>query len=181
MCHLTAFEAGVPVAAPLLPEITKSQSTCGSEFLVFAMEYIEQDSIDNPEDFFQFCSSLIDTVMTLHNKAELLHCDLKPGNIRWNKGVVRLLDFGHAQSRINTTWAPGTQGFEATEILNKMPCSAKTDAFSVGRIFLTLVEEVENSLQQEPNELERIYNILREIGENLAHSDLESRLSLTGA
>lgn len=180
--HQEAFEAGVPVAAPVFPEIARSRSTCGSEYLVFAVEYIHDDFVANSGDFFQFCRSLIDTVMKLHSKAGMLHCDLKPDNIRWSNGVVRLIDFGHAQSISEATWVPGTQGFEAPEILNRMPCSTKTDAFSVGRIILEVLEMLqEGGWLQEKNQQPLICSILHHIAENLADSDPDTRWSLTKA
>ncbi len=181
MCHQIAFKAGVPVAAPVLPDVAKYSSESGSEHLIFVVEYIDQDPIESLDEIVQFCDSLIDTVMKLHDKAGLLHCDLKPGNIRWRNGVVRLIDFGRAQRRDNAIWIRGTKGFEATEILNELPCSTKTDAFSVGRIILQLVDELENVWQSETTQEKAICNMLHGVGENLVHSDPEARLLLTDA
>ncbi len=184
MCHQTAFKTGVPVAAPILAEVAKSSSTNGSEYLVFAVEYIDQDSIESiesPERFFQFCDSLIDTVMKLHDRAGLLHCDLKPENIRWSNGVVRLIDFGRSQSRNSAIWVRGTEGFEATEILDRLPCSTKTDAFSVGRIILTFLETLENIWRNMASQEKAICDMLRGVGEDLAHCDPEARLTLIDA
>lgn len=174
--HRKAFEAGVPVAAPLLPEIAKSTSYDGSAaYLVFAVDYIHQDHIDGPDDFLQFCNALMNTVNKLHNQAGLLHCDLKPDNLRWSLGVVKLIDFGHAQSIGKATWYPGTKGFEAPEILKRMPNSTSTDAFSVGRIILTVWGGLE-TYHETP-----ICKMLRQVAENLSNDDPQLRWSLTEA
>ena len=174
--HKHAFEAGVPVAAPVLPEIARSMSSCGSEYLVFAVEYIKQDNIEDEADFCKFCCSLIETVIKLHNQAKLIHGDIKPDNLRWSNGVVRLIDFEHAQSISKAEWAPGTKGYQAPEIMNKMPCSTKTDAYSVGRTILKVWEKLRDDQQnQHP------CHILQEIALNLTASDPESRWSLSQA
>lgn len=179
--HQKAFEAGVPVAAPVLPEMAKSQSANGSEYLIFAADYIHEDHIESPRDFLQFCSALIDTVEKLHNQAGILHCDLKPDNIRWSNGEVRLIDFGHAQSITKATWCRGTEGFEAPEILKKMPNSTKTDAFSVGQIILTLLGRFKDGWLQDGSHYGRFCNILEQLAKHLTDTNPRSRWSLATA
>jgi tRNA A-37 threonylcarbamoyl transferase component Bud32 len=181
-CHRKAFNAGVPVATPVLPDIARSQSADGSEYMVFAVDYIHQDGIEDPSVLLQFCSALIGTVMKLHHQAGLLHCDLKPDNIRWSNGVVKLIDFGHAQSISEATSTPGTNGFEAPEILKQKPNSTKTDAFSVGRIILSGLEQFEDQGWEEGSLLDsNICNFLGQLSKNLTNADPESRWSLTKA
>jgi Protein kinase domain len=179
--HRKAFEAGVPVAAPVLPRIARTKIADGSEYLVFAVEYIPKDSIEDPWVFLDFCGALIHTVKKLHHQAGLLHCDLKPGNVRWSNGVVKLIDFGRAQSISEATSTPGTKGFEAPEILNQMPNSVKTDAFSVGRIVLSGLERFEDQGWEEGSQESDICNVLRQMAVKLTDTDPESRWSLTTA
>ena len=175
--HRRAFEAGVPVATPVLSELAKSTCSCGLEYLVLAVEFIATDDMKTMIDLWHFCSSLIKTVLTLHEKAGMVHCDLKPPNLRWNKGVVRLIDFEHAQDIANAAWAPGTDGFEAPEILEGMPCSTKTDAFSVGRIISEIMEAFLRG-QTSPREQNQMLNILHEISLKLTDADPHQRWSL---
>ena len=143
---------------------------------MFAVEYIQQDNIEDAAGFWKFCCSLIETVIKLHNKAQLLHGDLKPDNLRWSNGVVRLIDFEHAQIIGKAQWAPGTKGYQAPEIMNKMPCSTKTDAYSVGRTILTVWEKLRYDHQNQHR-----CHILQEIALNLTASDPDSRWSLAQA
>jgi Protein kinase domain len=179
--HRQAFMAGVPVGAPVLPSIVRSKDADGSEYLVFAVEYIHEDCIDDPRDLGQYCFALIDTVNKLHNQAGLLHCDLKPDNVRWSTGVVKLIDFEHAQTISEAAWSPGTQGYEAPEILKRMPNTMKTDAFSVGQIILKMLERLEDQGWAGGTRQEPICNVLRQIAENLTCPDPVSRWSLPKA
>ena len=52
--------------------------------------------------------------------AKMLHCALKPENLQWNQGVVSLIDFEHAQDIANSSWAPGTEGYEAPEVFKNI-------------------------------------------------------------
>jgi serine/threonine protein kinase len=99
-----ALNAGVPVAAPVLPEIVLATSSSGLNHLVFAVEYIHEDAIQTIEDIVRFSESLIKSVVKSHDAAGLLHCDLKPANVRWSNGVVNLIDFGHAQPINLAVW-----------------------------------------------------------------------------
>jgi serine/threonine protein kinase len=180
--HREAFEAGVPVAAPYLPRIERSKSSDGSEYLVFAVDYLHQDSIGDLWVFLEYCAALIDTIKKLHHQAGLLHCDLKPDNVLWSDGLVKLIDFGHAQSISEARSTPGTRGFEAPEILKKkMANSMQTDAFSVGQIILSGLERFEDQSWEEGSQQREICNVLGQIAENLTDADPESRWFLTKA
>lgn len=173
-----ALDAGVPVAAPVLPEIVRATSSSGIDHLVFAVEYIHEDAIRTIEDVVQFSESLIQSVMKLHDAAGLLHCDLKPANVRWSKGVVSLIDFGHAQPINLAVWVPGTRGYQAPEIVDRMPCSVMTDAFSVGRTIIETLETFCNDGNQEEN---HPYVILDNVGCRLCDPTFDSRWSLQQA
>jgi hypothetical protein len=68
--------------------------------------------------------------------AKMLHCDWKPANLRWSNGVVRLIDFEHAQDISDSAWAPDQE----PEILNGKPCTIRTDAFAVGAIIANKIK-----------------------------------------
>lgn len=63
-----------------------------------AVEFIPTDvhDMETSKKLWQFSLSLMDTVLALHQKAHMLHGDLKPANLQWWQGVVRLIDFEHA-------------------------------------------------------------------------------------
>ena len=99
MLQWRAHSYNVPVASPVSKELIKSQpQQAGHEYLVAAMEFVDFDEIDTiDDDVISFSVALLSTVKRLHSKAAILHCDLKPNNVRWSKGVVKLIDFGRAQ------------------------------------------------------------------------------------
>jgi len=177
--HKQAYNAGIPVAVPVLSELAKSSCSRGFVYLVFAVEYIHQDDIDTFGDLWQFSCSLMETVLMLHQKAKMLHCDLKPGNLRWHKNVVRLIDFEHAQDIANPDFAPGTEGYQAPEILNGMPCSTKTDAFAVGKTIFNLLSAFR--MEKLSSEEKQPYFLLQDVSLKLADPHPDSRWSLSQA
>ncbi len=68
----------------------------------------------------------------LHRR-DILHCDLKPGNVLVdNSGVVRVLDFGLASSRAKGTSLAGTVHYIAPELLNGAPTTSRSDIYAAG-------------------------------------------------
>ena len=172
-----AYKAGIPVAAPVLDKLVRSPSASGSEYLIFAVEYIHNENVRDEKNFLQFCTSLIEAVIKLHEKAGLLHCDLKPSNMRWSNDSVRLIDFGHSQPIHNATWSPGTEGYEAPEIVKgKVPCSTKTDAFSVGASIMKVWKELNESIR-----MNQVCQAVHRIAGRLQDSDPDKRWSLPQA
>ena len=170
-----AYQAGGPVAAPMLSELAKSTCSCGCEYLVMAVEFIPNDGMETCRKLWQFS---FHAVLTLHQKAGRLQCDLKPGNMRWNNGVVRLIDFEHALDiAANAKWARGTEGYQAPEILEG---STKTDAYSVGATIANIMEAFWRD-QQDDDESNQILDMLQEISRNLTDSDPQRRWSLERA
>ena len=76
------------------------------------------------------------------HKANMLHCGLKPDNVRWNNDTTKLIDFEMAQPIVNTTWNPRQLGYMVPEVLKKQPCSIQTDAYAVGMTILAKLERL---------------------------------------
>lgn len=179
MSHHQAYKAGVPVAAPILSGLARSTCCCGIDYLLFAVAFIKEDRIETIEQLWQFCRSLVETVLTLHQKAKMLHGDLKLANLRWSDGLVRLIDFEHAQDITNATWAPGTVGYQAPEIMDGMPCSMRTDAFSVGKVISKRLEKLKEDYLL--GQQKHLCDILRNISLRLTDSNPERRWTLSKA
>eukprot|EP00549_Striatella_unipunctata_P010584 CAMPEP_0118719940 /NCGR_PEP_ID=MMETSP0800-20121206/29813_1 /TAXON_ID=210618 ORGANISM="Striatella unipunctata, Strain CCMP2910" /NCGR_SAMPLE_ID=MMETSP0800 /ASSEMBLY_ACC=CAM_ASM_000638 /LENGTH=760 /DNA_ID=CAMNT_0006627483 /DNA_START=71 /DNA_END=2353 /DNA_ORIENTATION=- len=128
-----AHDKHVPVACPLFKELVKSQDSNGTLYLVMAMEILGNDKIDSLEELLRFALSLIRAVSSLHKDAGILHGDLKPSNVRWSNGMVKLIDFGNAQWESKAQWLPGTEGYEAPEVESKQCVTRMSDAFSIGK------------------------------------------------
>jgi hypothetical protein len=177
--HKHAFDAGVPVAFPVLEEIVRSKPSDGIEYFVFVTEYLEEDAIGTPEELLQFSISLIETVLKLHNKARMLHCGLKPANVRWNKGVVKLIDFGSAQKMKGAICHPGPRFYTAPEVDREEPCSVKSEAYSVG----ATIRDTRHKLigEHQVDEENEICKILEEAGDKLTRFEPGSRWSLKQA
>ena len=145
MLQWRAHSYNVPVASPLSKELIKSKPhQAGHEYLVAAMEFVDFGEIHTIDDVISFSVALLSTVEKLHSKATVLHCDLKPNNVRWSKGVVKLIDFGRAQLLAEAKNVPGTRGYEAPEVERGEVPSIASDAFSAGKTIAFFFEQVLN-------------------------------------
>lgn len=116
--------------------------------------------------------SLISAVKDLHEKASLLHCDIKPDNVLWDgtNTCIRLIDFGHSQSEMGAKFYPATEKFEAPEIINRQPHSHKTDAYSVGATILFVLEEA-GYIAEEGVTQHQSLSMIHKIGMNLVEEN----------
>ena len=143
MLQWRAQSYNVPVASPLSKELIKSKpQQVGHEYLVAAMEFVDFDEIDTIDDVIFFSIALLSTVERLHSKAAVLHCDLKPNNVRWSKGVVKLIYFGRAQLLAEAKNVPGTRGYEAPEVERGEVPAIASDAYSAGKTIGYFFEQV---------------------------------------
>lgn len=112
MLHWRVHNSNVPVAVPVFEDLIKSvaRKSGGREYLAAAMEFVGFDEIETIDHAVSFSVSLVSAVGRMHSNAGVLHCDLKPNNARWSKGVVKLLDFGHAQLLAEAKPVSGTRG-----------------------------------------------------------------------
>ena len=110
-----------------------SLSVAGSKQIT--LHSSSQHYVDTQDNLLAYSISLIENVLKLHTKANIMHCDIKLQNVQWNgesKSVV-LLDFGYAQRIEEVCPVLGTSGFEAPEVVQGQENTPKTDAFSEGR------------------------------------------------
>lgn len=79
-------------------------------------------------------SQVAQALAAVHAK-EIVHGDIKPGNILVSDGGARLVDFGVAR-RIASPDAPthGTPDYTAPEIIDGRPSSAKSDVYGLGLV-----------------------------------------------
>ena len=75
-CHNQAFNAGVPVAEPVLSELSRSTCSRGFEYLLFATEFIHEDVLEtlriffaDSRVFFQQASGVDEQVVKIHGVA----------------------------------------------------------------------------------------------------------------
>ena len=174
--HLkSAQESGIPVANLVIPKITESQVE-DAKFFTLATLYVDHDtSTVPPDDVLPFAASLVSAVDELHNKTGILHCDIKPENIRWDDVTksIMLVDFGHAQLEDGARSYRSTEGFEAPEILEKRPHSRKTDAYAVGRTLLKVLAKSRELLPE--------HGVVKEVAEKLVADSPFDRWSLKEA
>jgi serine/threonine-protein kinase ULK/ATG1 len=75
--------------------------------------------------------------------AHILHRDLKPGNILFHDGVVKLADFGFCKElgreREMTATMVGSPLYMSPEILKGLPYDARADVWSLGVIFYEML------------------------------------------
>ena len=90
-----------------------------------------------------YIRNLIEALKYLHEERNIVHCDLKPGNIfLTDKLEVKLGDFGLAK-RITSDYTPSNNGgtiyYMAPESLKKSKCSYKVDIWAIGIIIYELL------------------------------------------
>ena len=106
----------------------------------------------------------------------MLHGDLKPANLRRSDGIVRLIDHEHAQDIGKAEWASGTVDI----ILDELPCSTMTEAYSVGKTISRQMEDVPKENLRRPQH-EKVWDSLHDVSLKLTDSNSEKRWSLNKA
>ena len=178
MMQWRAHSYNVPVASPLSKELIKSKpEQAGQEYLVAAMELVDFDEIDTIDDVISFSIALLSTVERLHSKAAILHCDLKPNNVRWSKGVVKLIDFGRAQLLADAKNVPGTRGYEAPEVERGEVPAIASDAYSVGKTIGYFLEQV----LERGHTLDSTSLVIKTTVDGLTRADSIDRMSVSDA
>jgi serine/threonine protein kinase/tetratricopeptide (TPR) repeat protein len=135
---------------------SSSPETFGTLLPYFTMEFVEGkslsesfpdsfdsfESLDNKERFYRLISQICDILEFIHLRG-LVHCDLKPDNLKITDHVFqpKILDFGLAEKtgskRIKET--KGTLPYMAPEMFKEEPLDARTDLYSLGVILYELV------------------------------------------
>lgn len=165
-----AQDCGVKVA-PLITNELVNVTVDSIKFHVLATEYIESSPITNIDELMNMALSLMDNVRQLHEKAGVLHCDIKPDNIRWDRSRQQayLIDFGHAQMADGARHYRATKRFEAPEIREeRLPHSRETDTFSIGATILWFCDERGTFLRMEENYSDGKMERLRTVAELLS-------------
>ncbi|KAL3939572.1 MAG: hypothetical protein SGBAC_005719 [Bacillariaceae sp.] len=158
-------------------------SVRGIQFEVLATEYIESSLVSSVDHLLHFSVSLMKVVRALHDKAGVLHCDIKPNNLRWlsSRQQVYLIDFGHAQLVKGAKHYNATKAFEAPEIRNdKLPHSCETDAYSVGATILWVWDDYTRLMGLTDGGMDDTVKKLRFVGESLSAPQTD-RMSLDHA
>jgi len=171
-----ANTCGVPVAAPMMDCVHEGEVE-GETFFVTATEYVVRHAPCSVDEVAQYSQSLMQSVDCLHKQAGIVHCDLKPGNVIWDKpnNIVKLIDFGRSQWEENAKSNRGTRGFEAPEVVdNKEANSRQSDAYSVGKTIHWVLDKLERSDLGDTT-------LLREVADGLSNVDVETRWSLDRA
>jgi serine/threonine protein kinase len=145
------------------------------------MEFVPSDEIYGLEETLRFSRSLVDVIKKLHDMAGILHGDIKPSNVRWNRtaGTVVLIDFGHSQWIQAAKSRRSTKGFEAPEILDGRPVTTSTDAFAVGRTISYVLSRCVHGKAETGTGTTR--RILMQVAERLQDEDPKSRWTLSMA
>jgi serine/threonine protein kinase/Tfp pilus assembly protein PilF len=116
-----------------------------------SMEYIDGETLSNlrtekeqrvfePDEIANWISQLCDALDYAHNRANVIHCDLKPANLMVNqRGDLKIQDFGIARSltdpvsRITVEQGrSGTLVYMSPQQLNGECCTHLEDIYSLG-------------------------------------------------
>src|SRR6267143_4863316 len=116
-----------------------------------SMEYIDGETLSNlraereqrvfePDELATWISQLCDALDYAHNRAKIIHCDLKPANLMVNRrGDLKIQDFGIARnlsdsvSRLTVEQGrSGTLVYMSPQQLNGQRCTQLDDIYSLG-------------------------------------------------
>ncbi len=116
-----------------------------------SMEYIDGETLSNlraekeqrvfePDEIATWISQLCDALDYAHNRANVIHCDLKPANLMVNqRGDLKVTDFGIARnlsdsvSRLTLEQGrSGTLVYMSPQLLNGERCTRLDDIYSLG-------------------------------------------------
>ena len=123
-----------------------------------SMEYIDGETLSNlrtekaqrvfePDEIATWISQLCDALDYAHNRAGVVHCDLKPSNLMVNqRGDLKITDFGIARSLADSVSRltaeqrrSGTLVYMSPQQLNGEPCMHLGDIYSLGATIFELL------------------------------------------
>ena len=123
-----------------------------------SMEYIDGETLSNlraekeqrifePDEIATWISQLCDALDYAHNRANVIHCDLKPANLMVNqRGDLKISDFGIARSLADSvsrlTMEQGRSGtlvYMSPQQLNGERCTHLDDIYSLGATIYELL------------------------------------------
>jgi len=133
--HIGEAEAGfyyvMEAADDLTPESNYTPATLGNLF--------RSKKIYSPEEAVNITRDLLNGLIVMH-RAGLVHRDIKPDNIIFVNGKVRLSDPGLVSRAGSTTSLAGTIGFIPPEVINdNAPMDQNADLYAVGKVFYCMV------------------------------------------
>lgn len=109
-------------------------------------EYLEKKKTPEFEVIIEYCTQILEGLAELHNnKPIIIHCDIKPSNIKIvpERGIV-ILDLGIIRKiedveQLNNEKFDGTIGYGAPEFLFGDPLNELADIFSIGIILYEMI------------------------------------------
>src|SRR6266446_1745 len=123
-----------------------------------SMEYIDGETLSNlraekeqkvfePDEIATWISQLCDALDYAHNRANIIHCDLKPSNLMVNqRGDLKISDFGIARSLSDSVsrltveqGRSGTLVYMSPQQLNGERCTQLDDIYSLGATIYELL------------------------------------------
>jgi serine/threonine protein kinase len=154
--------------SPPKPIDTGSPDSAPDQFHFIVSELIDGDDLYNicmnapcglPRSFLidVFCQMV--NVLAILQASGIVHCDIKPENIMWNKtkGILVIIDFEHSV-HAGEGQEGGTKDYQAPEVAWGMSAHYSRDVYSFGVSFLTLwggekLSFIDNELMNWPTDL----------------------------
>jgi tetratricopeptide (TPR) repeat protein len=161
------------------PNLVEVYDFCLAPHCYFTMEYVDGCDLrtaDLDEDGLYDAIAQVCRALGYVHARGLVHLDVKPSNILYSKGNVKLMDFGVASYEKGEPVAGYTVGFVAPEVIEGHQFDGRADLFALGRTLLKLREDCDPSLAATERRDERTIDHPRSIITTKEAQGVPSRL-----
>ncbi len=129
------------------------------------------------------CLKICKAIAKAHNNG-ILHRDIKPQNIMYQNGQIKIIDFGSSKIKSivekNTTMPLFSHYYSAPEVVAGGETSESSDIYSLGIVFAEILMGIEPSTTQEViDNIQKVthISILKELFIHMIQYDCKDRLS----
>lgn len=148
------------------------------------MSYIEGENLEQIKEKLSYEEKLdiliqLSEILKKIHSIKIIHCDIKPENIIYNKGKVYLVDFGSAMLEgEKVEYIQGSRNYSAPEIYQEFRRYPENDIYSVTSMYNLLIPEdkkdyriicggLKKNKKERFNDINKILKILLEIRSNV--------------
>lgn len=110
------------------------------EFLFIKMDKYKKFRVDKIKDKEDIMIQLLEGLIYMHDR-DIIHGDIKPGNIMMDNDIVKYIDYGSAVFGNSTMDMSTTYVYAAPEVMTERLTCKESDIWSLGCLFLEIYEK----------------------------------------